>query len=117
MRSAVKPAHPALGSAPGAGPGEGGAGPGGEGSRPRPRPPRGVGAGSRVGSTGAALAARHGWAAGTTWPGGKSGRPATAPGPLAPGSRHPLRSTALGLGLVPPGAGRRAAAHGPQGLP
>lgn len=40
----------------GDGPGDGGAGPGGAGSRPRPRPPHGVGAGSRVGSTGATLA-------------------------------------------------------------
>lgn len=63
------------------------------------------------------LAARHGWAAGAAWPGGKSGRPDTSPSPLAPGSRHLLRSTALGLGLVPPGAGLPAAAHGPQGLP
>lgn len=68
------------------------------------------------GHTGAALAARHGRAAGTGWPGGKSGCSAAALRPLAPGNCYLLCSTALGPGLVPPGSGRPAAAHGPQGL-
>lgn len=88
-----------------------------EGSRTRPRPPCCVGAGSRVGSTRASLAACHGRAAGAAGPGGKSGHPAGAPDPLAPGSRHLLHSAALGLGLVPAGVGSPAAAHSPPGLP
>lgn len=68
------------------------------------------------GHTGAALAARHGRAVDAAWPGRKSEHPAAAPGPLAPGNRHLLCSTALGLSLVPSGSGRPTAAHGPRGL-
>lgn len=64
----------------------------------------------------APIAARHGRALGAAWPGRKSGRPAAAPGPLAPGNRHLLCSTALGRGLVPPGSRRQAAPHGPRRL-
>lgn len=117
LRSATEPRPPHAPLRSGGGPWRGGAGPTGGVELEAPAPPTALCWGWFPGGhTGATLPARHGRAVDAAWPGGKSGRPAAASGPLAPGNRHLLCSTALGLGLVPPRSGHATAAHGPRGL-